>query len=478
MLNTTNHTMKDSFTIKGQWYLPTYTDSQKVYGVLNYTPEVIKLNLEGNFDFNTSLNIKNKIPLIFGDSDTGKTVILKENNISSLDIGVPGKIKHSFHVMEMFISNKKINLKDLEKIDHIRFNFDQFEKWDTRSSISFQVVNETNDYRINYTQEDIQNISNKFILKHNGLVLQQIININEISEPDNSYIGFEQLKSFLMYKVNNNEITLEQSLQWIEIVRHGFSILMGTNLNLLNIEFYLENKNDPIPHYIQYYARFQTSIPEDTFLVNHDSDGLNIEDYLNNFEKEYPRIKRLISGHLNHHFRAYYSTYDFILAINILESFSKKYYISESVTPEDYEDVKDSLLSLLEQNASEEAKQYFSGNINYKPENSLSDKLHTLFKRIPKEIQQIIIPQTSDNDKNNLSEFISCIVQTRNYNTHFDVETKYKKAVFDPLELFELTRKLECLFDVLILEKLGIPTSTIKNSILNRRGIYRDIVNK
>lgn len=102
-------------------------------------------------------------------------------------------------------------------------------------------------------------------------------------------------------------------------------------------------------------------------------------------------------------------------------------------------------------------RESLKNRLKYGNEYSMRRRLSHMLERIPETFRIRIAGET-------YSRFVQKVVATRNYFTHWDVESK-GDAFSDGKDILNATQRLRCLFIASILHDLGIADQTVENSI-------------
>lgn len=107
-------------------------------------------------------------------------------------------------------------------------------------------------------------------------------------------------------------------------------------------------------------------------------------------------------------------------------------------------------------------RQSLKNRMRYGNEHSMRKRLTDLLNRIPSQLCNRITGSNSQ-------QFVQRVVATRNYFTHWDVESK-KQAFSDGKDILNATKRLRALFIASIFHDLGATEKTLMDSIANSSG--------
>jgi hypothetical protein len=150
-----------------------------------------------------------------------------------------------------------------------------------------------------------------------------------------------------------------------------------------------------------------------------------------------------------------YSESTFLFLTQALESYHRGLGEDKYVSQEEYEKYETALIESLPDGMPAHLRDSLRGRIHYGNEYSLRKRLGLILRNLGKaSVAAIAKDQT---------QFIDKIVNTRNYLTHHDAESKTKSV--SGTELYELNIKLRSLLTALLLFEIGIEESLVIKAI-------------
>ncbi|GKS55447.1 hypothetical protein EMLAB_20620 [Enterococcus mundtii] len=103
--------------------------------------------------------------IIYGFSENGKYVYLKDFIIIIQTSNIPGLDVSDYLVNSLFISSQPIALIDNLNIIKSTFSFDSYERWNQSSPITISINKAENSESVNYGKENLKSIEGSFLIE-------------------------------------------------------------------------------------------------------------------------------------------------------------------------------------------------------------------------------------------------------------------------------------------------------------------------
>ncbi len=250
---------------------------------------------------------------------------------------------------------------------------------------------------------------------------------------------------------------------------------MSNHLSFKEISFSLKNQENEATQIVKVYFPQRIIFSNQRYLLDYRLFKQSLPDIIDMFDKSYPLLEKVLSGHLNSSFKNFFEVDDFLQASRNIEVFARTFNNVKEKTPENYEEIKMELLNRLNQFDQKELTMYFEKKITYVGEISLSKKIRELIRTIPEQLRTDLFSTPDRSLSRSITKFCQIVGETRNYYTHGDNINNYPNAIRSMKELHIVYNKMKCLVDILILQTLNLDEEKIVKSIKRWDGPYQTL---
>jgi hypothetical protein len=155
------------------------------------------------------------------------------------------------------------------------------------------------------------------------------------------------------------------------------------------------------------------------------------------------------------YFGEMYDRFHFLNLIQAVESFHRDMRTGRYTTREQFNKIRKSLIDAIPSDVAGDFRQSLESRIAFGNEYSLRTRIRLLFQELEEKTAKLL---TRD-----VEVFISKLVATRNYFTHYTRSLKRKALTGD--DLHYVNRKLQVLLIILLLKEVGLSEPAIRRSI-------------
>lgn len=150
---------------------------------------------------------------------------------------------------------------------------------------------------------------------------------------------------------------------------------------------------------------------------------------------------------------------EFLFRAQALESLHRRTDAAQLLSDSDYAPVRDRLLAVVATSGyDEDVREALESKLKYLPETSLRKRLRALVGRVRDALTEVFSPD---------ARFVSAVVDTRNYLTHYDARGAHRAA--QGARLYALTQQLRVLLLLALLQQLGLPTTFLRDLCRGRQ---------
>ena len=464
--------MIEEFEYDGIWWLPEKPNN-KVSGKLKFHPvEGLKLQLIGSFkelkDFNTLLQ-----PLIIlGITSNGKLITLYKCYESQFHMSMSGFLGSSFIASVAFLGCHFEKEEEI-RFDSLSLNYSYLEEWTGITGFQFKIEPDSKNRLTKH--EIIYSFPEKTEAKIGNLSISFDYNftsggdwLKEVNLKHTTFIKIKPSKSLhfndyqdICYHIQNFlSLTIGKAI--FPIIIKGKSERSSTKL---------QNGKAVYKDIFIYYATnslFETSSkihPSDMLFTFSDISG-KFENILKNWFEKAEMLKPvydLYFGTLYNPRR--YLQHQFLSMIQAVEAYHRRRLEGKYLSYEEYESIYNKferIINRLDVKAS--FKDALKIRLKYGNEYSLRKRLKDLFVKYRDITQDFIKDEDS---------FISRVIDTRNYLTHYD---KKLRNIADGEDLYRITQKLKIILQICLLYELGFDKEEIKSAFLRNRRYKNDFI--
>ncbi|PBQ32349.1 hypothetical protein CNR22_11395 [Sphingobacteriaceae bacterium] len=440
--------MIEDIKYKGYWKLPTDSD-YKVSGELSFTKETgIQLALLGSLTGKHSGRQNYKA--IQGFTSDGKLITVFDCNGASGHSN-PGFTTSSFRGEFMFVGAHYSKLEDLI-IENTAIHFLLLDQWVDIHGIEITEL-EYKPYRVQTTYTHPPSISlysddEKEILiwfsSTNPLmgdilditIAQKIyININYKSPTTVKVIltDIQKFRNFLSFGLSRTIVPTEIKL-YPKAGEHGSQFIYK--------ESYYPKINNAKEHIFDYTTLFKyLHIQKNAHEV--------VERWFQKYEILRPVFDRYFDCIYN---PTLYEVNQFLNLMFAIETYHRRTTVSHSFPVEKFEELKNTLAVALPQG--KEYSEWFKNKFSYANEVSLRQRLKDVFKEFKEVLDEL---------ESKPKEFISKIVQTRNYYVHYDESSK--SGIVTEEEFESVNSTLVIILQLVLLKELGFNMEDSKAAV-------------
>lgn len=161
--------------------------------------------------------------------------------------------------------------------------------------------------------------------------------------------------------------------------------------------------------------------------------------------------------------RAMFTNVRFSLAIQALEVFHRRNSPGRIISDEEHAALQVALIAAIPEGTSRPMQEKIKGVLSFSNEPSLRQRLRALLKEVEEQFGEA--PTGYD------KAFVSRLVDTRNYYTHYSPELEGK--TLEGLDMHYAIRRIVLLLIALLLVRIGLPPATVREAINKHREFKR-----
>ncbi len=162
--------------------------------------------------------------------------------------------------------------------------------------------------------------------------------------------------------------------------------------------------------------------------------------------------------------KSMYVQHQFLSLVRAIESYHRRTLPGKYVSDEQNQDISKCLLEAIPPWVEGNFRQSLKQRFKYQHEFSLRKRLSNILDKFTSMVDTFL---------DNKESFIEAVVNTRNYLTHLDKDSK-TFAITEPIELYNMTQKLRAILEVCFMGELGIPSEKII-AIISRNDRFRSL---
>jgi hypothetical protein len=156
---------------------------------------------------------------------------------------------------------------------------------------------------------------------------------------------------------------------------------------------------------------------------------------------------------------------EFLTLAQALETYHRRMHDGVFMPPEQYKAIQQALNRAIPQRLDSDHRDALESRIQFGNE-------YPLRKRLKLILAEVLAPYKPTVDRLVYDGFVSEVVDTRNYLTHY-TEKPGKASVTDPNEQYCLAQKMKLLMQLCLFAELGLPADTVKKLTSNSREFQR-----
>lgn len=447
---------------QGVWWLPS-DNLKKIAGVLSFSEQNGRaiLSLIGGFNDIQVLNANQTILLIFGFSSDGKKITLFGCGISGTKLSFPGFPTEKYSVQRVFIG-VHFNSKDDIKFQSVAVLYSNASEWVGLSGITFNLPSEDQKFSLQYSPKKISEVNIdddckiEILHRATGQPPKHSIDMTEAGIKEKVYFRIvakenqafdwffkkmQLLSNFLTLGIGSPVFPLsidgtsEQAITMVDSKKHYEQI---------SIFFIMADHEEPLKHYAWDKMFFAFGhIAKDFEMM--------IKKWFEKAELLDP-VYDLYCGTLYN--SAMYLQHEFLSLIQALETYHRRVYGGKYLEDESYRPICLSIEQAIPTSIESDFKVSLKARLKYGNEFSLRKRLKQIIDKHTVFISHLIA---------NPDEFITQVVDTRNYLTHYSAELESKKI--KGYELYVLSQKIKFLIEICFLVELGLSDDNIKKRL-------------
>ncbi|WP_304093251.1 HEPN domain-containing protein [Methanobrevibacter ruminantium] len=351
------------------------------------------------------------------------------------------------YIFKNYNYNSNLNFKE------ITLKFHNLEDWITNTKNYIIKINDNFEDLIKYESVNIK-------LKKFEMIFSLS---NSISSTN---ISFCIKPNYLIQIIYENKTPIETILKDINIIKKFLTFSMHNETEIKLMTCMVDNEFNPFNKIEVYSKLFDRTIEQiNSFDILIEFDEIKDKQLIfRNWFKISEKYKPLLDIYFVNFGNESYDEYQFLSYTQALESYLRKNekYIGNYMGIEEYEVIENQIKDLIQKLIKNEAhKSSLENKIKFGYEVSLRKRLKDLINDLKDyEIINKIIDKNKDN-------FIREVVDTRNYYTHYDDSSNFKK---DNEKLHILNFKLKILIELIILKELGFNKEFIDKKLIIKYG--------
>jgi len=456
-----SYTLLDNFELKGIWWLPDQPDLQ-ISGIISFNNEKkIILELLGSFREIKSFGADNffEPKIILGITDSGQFCTLFSNFETGIRLNFPGIHKSIIETHTLFIG-KHFNRTDDICFSSFQANFTNLENWLGKRPFSMEIPDKD------------KNSERKLTHKWPSEFIANIGEFKSVIESTHEFITDGDLIRNAIWKSKAYlKITPDEP-------KH-FKWYLGVIYDLCNFLTLLIGETT----YITYVKGFGDDIEiqpgqktKETIELFFTQKKPNINEGIHPFEMiiPFPRIAEKIdsvislwfskSQNLRSVYDLFFGTFynpdmylqfHFLSIMQAIEIFHRVTKGGKYLSDEDWRPYKEKLTNEISVELDDGHRESLKSRIKYGNEYSLRKRLSELLQTIDEQTLSVLSPS--------LKSFTDVIVNTRNFLTHYDDESK--DSSLKGADLYSAYQRLRIFITILLLKEIGIEENVILNSM-------------
>ncbi len=462
----TIYTLLDDFKYKGVWWLAE-EPNHKVGGTLLYKNGG-KISLELLGFLGTFLPDK-QYEVVLGITDNGTRCTLVEVKTSRSNLNFTGMQTESYRAALLLVGGHFSNLDNIT-FSCVCINYSSLEEW--FGHIAFDSHFENKDGKV-------CGITTKLILPDQIQsyipTLDANIDLGSTWATDSEGLHSSNLKYRMIMTISSKD---NRSYGWylknIHHLRNLLVLLVGDCVCPLQICAFSKHggegqkkRRQPIYVYRNFVGHeLSDSVPKHEIRIPFSAVQDNIAQLLEGWFSMLELLKPSIDLFLmTFHSPDIYLDVQFLCLMHSVESFHRRRYGGRYVDEKEYANYKKALIAALDTEMPKDLRASLKSRFKFGNEYSLRKRMSLLLKDIDPRIRKWI---TKD-----ISEFVKTSVDTRNYLTHYDEESKLNSVSDDVGKLWDMTERLKIFLAVLLLTEMGIASDLIADRFANLHRLAR-----
>lgn len=465
-----NFNLLDPFELRGIWWDESQPDTE-VPGILSYVPgKSIRLELIGSLDTHRQRlsNLDHSPNAIHGFSESGKLITLLQAHRTNQTERFGGISTDAYNCYRLLIG-AHFSCEDQVLFSRMYLDLYGLKEWFNQHAFDVEIRHKANPYSLlDYKLTYVSKKSKKYYLRKEKTWVSIERNFSE----RNDRISELELESQVYLKIDPRG---GKSLNWFKgmatTLERLFSTLIGDPIYPIALTAVIENldaDSGKTTHNIVniLYIRSTTV----TFRELSWRDALvpfrAIDSQLKNILNMWiQRAGTLVETH-NLFFGAIYNSHlylesVFLAQMQAIESYHRSKQSDHYVSTDLYDAIARDIISAIPAHTPSDLRESLKNRIRFGNQFSLRKRLALIFKDLGPSLATIIAADTN--------VFITRIIDTRNYLTHLDEQTRGAAIPRD--DLHSANFRLRILIVILLLRDAAVADSTIIECIQNNHRI-------
>jgi len=459
--------MFEKFDTIGSWWLPENPE-KTLHGTLSYGPDSgAVLTLMGSFETEGKATKYHEYDIINGDAGGGITLFRCSTIEFPMIIWNESTVSTKCYASYVFKGHIFKKTSDI-KFRYARINFSHLESWISYPMITstfkkgiFDLTTSKFQPIIAKIDDNLQISLNLFTLPSSELKKDGM----EIRIKERAYVDFE----------TRTDIDFETCLEISSIFQQFLTV--AVNRPVWMQEFTIEISDDgESDKPVSIFFKAPQILSEKNKYVHPSEMAFSLKNISDRYEsvlKNWFEKRQFLGQIFNLYFALQYSEkmyieHRFLNLVSYLESYHRRQFDGQYLSPENYTDFKRLLIEsipIIADNNFGEFKTKFIRSLEYGNEFSLRTRLKIIYDD-SRSIISKYIP--------NRGQFIDKVVDTRNFRTHFD-KTLEKSAISSVNDYYEYNLKLKMLVEICIFKELGFGLDEI-DTFFSRNREYQHLI--
>jgi len=445
--------MIEEFEYEGIWWLPDKPKEQ-VSGTLKFTPEEgATLELRGSFKNIKNINKMVNSEIILGVSSNGKKITLYKCSKNESRMYFPSFLStSSCHVEIVFIGAHFQKPEDI-KFKSISVYYTHLDEWVGISMFNIQHLPDGKTIIIRYKQPDPirATINDWKIILDFKVTTRSILQKANIEQ--RTYIRIEP----------SEEKSLDEYWNTIYHIRNFLTLGVAKPVYPLVIKGETEVNKEMIDGTIYYppvevfyrvpdIPRLPETLLPHYMLFTFGDISNRFEFFLRNWFNKVSTLEPVYDLYFGTLYNPHmYIEHQFLSLTQAVESFHRRTSKGKYLKDNEYKKVYDALVNAIPDGVRSDLKDRLKTYLKYGNEFSLRKRLEEIFDKYQEVLNKFI---------ENRDAFIKKVVNTRNYQTHYDKALKKYSVSKEELPL--VIEKLRILLQICLLTELGFSPEEIK----------------
>lgn len=451
---------------RGYWWLPE-DDSKKIPGTLSFAEHKGKaiLNLLGTLVEPHNLLKARTMPLIYGFSESGKQITLYQCSNLGAHLSFPGFSTEKYNVARVFVGGYLGGGGDIT-FKTVSVSLSNASEWVNVSGIEYTMTASGGDTTLKYSARKVVEVNWGKEWKI------EILHRASVQPPKHSLeTTIASITERVQFKIESSEEKpFDWFLQKIDLISNFLTLGIGAPVFPLAIDGTTERAVLIIDNVTRYpdVAIFFSMAEDPRMLKNRTWNEMlfayrHITADFETMIKKWFEKAELLSPVYNLFFGTFYNSsmylqHEFLSLIQALESYHRRVCVGKYLEDKPYEPIRKTLTERIPADLDSSFKESLKSRLKYGNEFSLRKRLKDVLDRYSKFATGLI---------DDFDVFISQVVDTRNYLTHYTHELEEK--AFKGYDLYVLCQKIKFLIEICFLSELGLSEDSISRRLKEDR---------